>query len=64
MNEKEFNEAVGKILGIKSGKVIGAGINAIKDNHLDQRIVLTIKPDKKQAKRLLDLAMDFFNMKL
>jgi len=63
MTDKEFNEKVGEVFGIKSG-VIAAKITLHKDNHLNQRIGLVLTPTIYQAKKLKELFAEFTNMTL
>lgn len=61
MEREEFNDRVGKILGIKSGKVEFAVIGFNRNNYLNQRVSLGIRPTETQAKKLEALALEFGN---
>ena len=63
MEQHEFNENVGRVLGIKSSLVVGAHIKLEKDDHLKQMVILYVVPTKYQTYRLRKLAYEFGHLK-
>lgn len=63
MKGKEFNEKAGKILGIKVDQIAFVNIAMKNNNHLDQQIIVGIKPTEAHAKKLKELALEFGGFK-
>jgi len=59
MDLTEFIEQVGRVVGVKQAKIIGARVFMKSNNHLNQEIHLVVVPTPSQAKKLRDLALVF-----
>ena len=62
MNRKEFNREAGRILGVKTGEVVGAMLHMTSPDHLIQWVDLGVVPTKYQSRKLKELASGFGNI--
>ena len=53
--EKEYIEKVGRVLGIRLARVLSVHVALNIRNHLDQRVMLIVKPTKNQSEKLKEL---------